>query len=152
MLRKCKPIPVSKYPTKEKIVDRTNCLAFALGIKRAKRRNGEFNLDKTHEPIETIFLKKAEKLGFNPKQFTQISRAEEAKTQGYIIRVYGFARDENPSNGTVSYDFHLIRRELDGQWVHKPGFFHKARYVTEEDWGIIYQQFGLQFVSFALDA
>ncbi len=152
MLRKCRPIPVQKFPTKETIVDRTNCLAFALGIKRAKRKKGEFSLEKTDEPIEITFLKKVKKLGFNQKQFRKISREDEAKTEGYIIRVYGFAKNVNQETNTISYDFHLIRREPDGKWVHKPGYYYPPMEVDEAFSFAIFQKYGFNFISFALDA
>lgn len=151
MLGKCKPIPYQEFPITQEIVDKTNCLAFALGINRAKRKNGEFNLEKTEEPIEKVFLKKVKELGFNPRQFKKISKEHEEKTKGYIIRIYGFEK-EIGEDQKVYYDFHLIRRELDGQWVHKPGFFYQARPVTKEDWLAIFRKFGVSYISFVLDA
>ena len=152
MPRKCKPIPYQKFPKKQKIIDGTNCLAFALGIKRAKRKPGEYGLEKTEKPIEITFLEKVKELGFDPKDFTLISKEDESKTQGYIIRLYGFSRMQTDENGENFYDFHLIRREPNGQWVHKPGFYYQPREVTGEDWYVIFQKFGNRYVSFAVNA
>ena len=73
MPRKFKPIPLEKFPTEKKVIDKTNCLAFALGLKRP-RRNGKYVLKMTDESMETIFLRKVKELGFNPKNFKKIEK------------------------------------------------------------------------------
>lgn len=148
---KCKPIPYQEFSTKQEIIDNTNCLAFVLGINRVKRKTGEFSLEKTDESIEVTFLKKVEELGFDPQRFKVISHKDEKDTYGYIIRVYGFVRKTNYFKKKTYYDYHLMRREPDGQWVHKPGFYYQARLVTQQDWGAIWLKYGGQFVSFSID-
>ena len=151
MFRKCKPISLEKFPKDQITTDKTNCLAFALGIKKPKRRKNQYSLLIAKEPIEKLFLKKVKELGFNPKQFRSIRRIEEEKEKGYIIRLYGFVPEETLDDG-IKYDFHVIRREPNGKWVHKPGFFFEPREILDDDWNLIFDKFGNRFISFALDA
>lgn len=151
MLKKCKPIPWDKFPTNQRTTDKTNCLAFAIGIKKPKRRKNQYSLIMSSEPIEILFLDKVKELGFDTKQFRRISRSQEEKEKGYIIRVYGFVPEET-LNCEVYYDFHVIRREPDGTWVHKSGFYFRPKEISHEDWGLIFEKYGNRFVSFALDA
>ena len=151
LLRKCKPIPIEQFPTDKKTTDYTNCLAFALGIKEPRKRENQYSLTPTKEEIGEIFLKKVKGLGFNPKQFRRITREEERTVGGYVIRVYGFVGEETIDDG-IRYDFHLIRRELDGRWVHKPGYYYKPQALTQEYWIAIHERFGNDFVSFELKA
>ena len=151
LLRKCKPIPLSRFPTDKRTIDRTNCLAFALGIKTPKWRKNQYSLIPSKEKIDEIFLKKVKELGLNPNQFKKINREDEKDVKGYVIRVYGFAPVETIDEG-LRYDFHLIRREPDGKWVHKPGFYYRQTEVTYEYWNAIHESFGNEFISFALEA
>ena len=152
MLRKkCRPIPLEEFPTDKKTTDYTNCLAFVLGIKKPRKKDNQYSLIPTKEEIGEIFLKKVRELGFNPKQFRKITREEERIVGGYIIRVYGFAAVETLEDG-IRYDFHLIRREPDGRWVHKPGYFYHPKAINQEYWIAICERFGNDFVSFALEA
>lgn len=146
--RKFKPISWKEFPKNKKVIEGTNCLAFALGIKNPKRKH-RYVLKMTAEPMETIFLKKVKKLGFNPQIFKQIDQDKEKEKKGYVIRVYGFEPEETEDG--IMYDFHVIRREPNGQWVHKPGFDYLPRKVTERDWRIIFEKFGNKFISFAIE-
>ena len=149
MPRKFKPIPEQKFPREQKILNGTNCLAFALGIKKIRRKKGKYSLEKTEEPIEITFLKKVKELGFNPRDFKKISSKEEEETPGYIIRVYGFKEKRTRDNKTI-YDFHVIRREPNGKWVHKPGFFYPPKKLENMDWYAINLIYGNKYVSFAV--
>lgn len=148
MPRKFKPISWEEFPKNQKVIDGTNCLAFVLGIKNPKRRK-RYVLEMTGEPMETIFLRKVKKLGFDPNNFRKIEPEEERKTKGYIIRVYGFIGEDTDEG--VMHDFHLIRREPDGQWVHKPGFGYKPQKISREYWNAIFEKYGNWFISFAIE-
>ena len=150
MFKKFRPIPWNKFPTAKEVIDETNCLAFVLGLKKIKRSKKQYCLEMTADPIETIFLRKVRKLGFNPKKFRIITQEQEKTTNGYIIRLYGFAPEEVIDEG-IHYDFHLIRREPNGTWVHKPGFRYRPRKISKDDWEMIFEKFGKRFVSFAVD-
>ncbi len=150
MSKKFMPITCEKFSKKKRAVFETNCLAFALGIcKKPKSRRERFELDKVL-PIDIAFLNKVKELGLDPTMFRKISKEEEVTTKGFIIRVYPFAKVAF-SNGKVQDDFHVIRREPCGLWVHKPGFGYPPRKVTLTDWLTIFDRYGNKFVSFAVD-
>lgn len=149
MSRKFKPIPWNEFPTSHEVITDTNCLAFALGIKKPMQKKHQYSLIMTQEPIAKTFLKKVKKLGFNPKNFKRIPNIQEEKEKGYVIRVYGFVPDET-LDGETFYDFHVIRREPDGKWVHKPGFLFRACEISKIEWEWILKKYGNRFVSFAI--
>ena len=142
--RKFNPIPYEKFMAIKKCRYGTNCLAFALGITRKRQNEKEYSLKQTGETIETIFLRKVKELGFNPNDFVQISPKEESEIHGYIIRVYSL-----PTTGDW-IDFHVIRREPDGRWVHKPGYFYLPEEISYWGWYAISQKYGERYVSFAV--
>ena len=149
MPKKFIPILYDLFPRESAIVDETNCLAFALGISRAARKKENYALE-TGIPIDKAFIKKVRKLGLDTKKFKKIKTEDEQNVSGYIIRVYDFA-DVRLTDGTVTKDFHLIRREPNGEWVHKPGFGYPPRKVSKEDWEVILERYGDRFVSFAIE-
>lgn len=150
MVKKFKPIPYELFPRNREIINGTNCLAFALGIDKTSQKGKNYNLENGDIPIEIAFLNKVYELGFNPKNFKKISTEDEAKVNGYVIRVYDFA-NVMLSDGRRTKDFHVIRREPNGHWVHKPGFGYCPRKVSMEDWRIIFLIYGNRFVSFAIE-
>ena len=150
MPRRFKPIPCQEFPTDEKTLARTNCLAFALGIKTVSKRNRKkYILENQEGSIETIFLKKVKELRFNPKDFKLLRKEEEWSAEGYIIRVYCFRTEMYNGSGTTC-KFHVIRREPNGKWVHKPGFFYQPYELTSADWNAIGKQYGSMYISFSV--
>lgn len=113
-------LPYDKWPTE--LNARTNCLAFQLGL--------AIDLGKDYLELGRLFhtrisvndpslLKAYEQLltalGF---EWRKILRPDDANSDEYIFQMYGpFHLDDYPY-----YDFHAIRRELDGTWVHKTTF------------------------------
>ncbi len=147
MLQKFKPFPYEEFPKDWKYIDDTNCLAFALGLIDPHKKD-MYLLERTDEPIKNIFLNCVKKLGFNPQNFNPINQEEEKRTEGYIIRIYGFEAVE--TNIGILYDFHVIRREPNGKWVHKPGFGCIPCEITPKDLEEISKRYGKEFVSFAI--
>ena len=150
MHKKYIPIPCEVYPREREVVDGTNCLAFALGLYEPKwgAERDQYNLE-IGIPIEKAFLKKVRELGFNTKNFKRIKTEDEAKCAGYVIRVYDFV-NVKLNDGTITEDFHVVRREPSGKWFHKPGYGCYQRRVSIEDWIIILTQYGKRYVSFAI--
>ena len=151
MHKKYIPIPYEAFPREREVVDGTNCLAFVLGLYEPKwgAERDEYNLD-ISMPIEKAFLKKVRELGFDTKKFKKIKTEDETKVTGYVIRVYDFVNIKL-NDGTITEDFHVIRREPNGKWFHKPGYGYYQRRVSIEDWIIILRQYGKRCVSFAME-
>ncbi len=149
MTKKFTPIPYNLFPNDVETINGTNCLAFALGICKPRYENAEYELDSAKSSIEAAFLEKVQELGFNPKKFRRIREEDEEKVKGYVIRVYDFANIKL-ADGTTVQDFHVIRREPNGQWVHKPGFGYEPREISIQDWRVIFWRYGISFVSFAI--
>lgn len=151
MHKKYIPIPYEAFPREREVVDGTNCLAFVLGIYEPKWgvEREQYNLA-IDMPIEKAFLKKVRELGFDTKSFKRIQTEDEEKVKGYVIRVYDFAKVKL-NDGTIAEDFHVIRREPNGKWFHKPGYGFYQRRVSKEDWIIILRHYGNRHVSFAIE-
>jgi hypothetical protein len=151
MHKKYIPIPYEAFPREREVVDGTNCLAFALGIYEPKwgDEREEYNLERGIT-IKKAFLKKVRELGFDIQNFKRIKTEDEANCAGYVIRVYDFVKVKL-NDGTITEDFHVIRREPNGKWFHKPGYGYYQRRVSIEDWIIILRQYGDRFVSFVIE-
>lgn len=151
MRKKYIPIPYEVFPREREVIDGTNCLAFAMGIYEPKwgAERKQYNLE-MGIPIEKAFLKKVRELGFDTKKFKRIKTEDEEKWAGYVIRVYAFVKLKL-EDGTITDDFHVIRREPNGKWFHKPGYGYYQRRVSIEDWIIILRQYDNGFVSFAIE-
>ena len=149
MRKEFTPIPYKLFPIEKEIIDGTNCLAFALGIYKPCEEGEDYNLQ-NNIPIDKAFLNKVSKLGFDTKKFRKIRTEDEAKVKGSIIRIYQFSK-VTLSDGTNTDDFHVIRREINGLWVHKPGFGYCPRVVSITDWMTIWSIYGNGFVSFAIE-
>lgn len=151
MHKKYRPIPYEVFPQEREVVDGTNCLAFALGLYEPRwgAERDEYNLE-IGMLIDKAFLKKVDELGFDKKKFKRIKTEDEVKVKGYVIRVYDFV-NVKLNDGTITADFHVIRREPDGKWFHKPGYGFYQRRVSIEDWIIILRQYSNGFVSFAIE-
>ena len=152
MKKKIRPIPIEEFPNVN-----TNCLGFAIGS--TKNINGINYFSLNHNfTIDEAFIKKIKSLGYTniPRR---IENLEEAKPNEYVFKVIGFKEKKDYFDSILElkacrkiFDFHVLRRELDGTWVHKPGWFNPPCSICEEDWAWIYESFGKKFVLFALAA
>ena len=142
-------IDVDNYPKEIS----SNCLAFALGqLKSVSSMSELYNLDYLL-PIDKAFEKKVEGFGFD--NLRRIHSIKELIENEYGFIVFGF----KPYKVTLQiskisltyYDFHVIRRELDGTWVHKPGWNANACIMQKTDWKNIYEEFDGKHVLFAME-
>ncbi len=152
MAKRIRPIPVHLFPDIE-----TNCFGFAIGnTEIVLETKKTYNLN-PYIPLANSFLSKLKKLGYT--QFPRkIEKLEEAKPCEYIFMLYGFKWERARIDSILGFtrgkkipNYHIIRREPDGLWVHKPGWDTKPRLVTSDDWAYIHRNFGHNYVLFALD-
>lgn len=117
----------------------TNCLAFALGLDVS---NNDFQVlfgnfagisgmnnilsgeNISKEIIIEIFKKTCSTIGLKCRVLTSLNLASKDE---YVIGIFGLYPIVPKSfdyygTKTYSYDFHFVRRDLDGTWVHKPSF------------------------------
>lgn len=112
------PLPYDKWPVE--LRTETNCLAFALGLTKENSSYDSFVSWTSEFPIPSfskVFERLLDELGL---EWKIISRPKEADSDEFVIQIYGFYMYRNFLD--YSLDFHVIRRELDGTWVHKPDF------------------------------
>lgn len=112
------PLDISNWPYE--LSTYTNCLAFACGFNFPDYNKNIFvppeNIDIV-DYIEYIF--KVSNL-----LYRKIS-SHEAENDEYIIQI----------RKTSFGNFHVIRRELDGTWVHKQGWYNAPKQIL--DWKYI---------------
>lgn len=105
------PLDIDDWPYE--VNSKTNCLAFALGLPYPDMHCSLFTTKSyplsDAKTLLEIFLKE---LNLN---FRKINSIEEAHLDEYILQVY-------EHKFVSSKYFHIIRRNLDGRWVHKPGW------------------------------
>lgn len=117
----------------------TNCLAFALGLDipdpdyhhffggfgNISGSQAKFVGDRIPSSlVAEVFVDTCHTIGLNCRP---ISSPDHASSTEYVIGLFGVypSVDNYRSNFQetyYSYDFHLVRRNLDGSWVHKPGW------------------------------
>lgn len=141
-------IDIDNYPKNNS----SNCLAFALGqLKSVSSMSELYNLDYLL-PIDKAFEKKVERFGFD--NLRRIHSIKELHENEYGFIVFGFKKYkislEISKTFLNYYDFHVIRRELDGTWVHKPGWNANACIMQKSDWKNIYEEFDGKHVLFAM--
>lgn len=147
-----KPIGIDKWP----VGVNTNCLGFAIGHEESFERYEERTVCLDHcLEIGESFIAKLKALSYNVPR--RIKGIDEVKGNEFVIAVFGFASYQTfkQFSGIVGVedDFHLVRRELDGTWVHKPGWNQSPRVVTEEDEEDIRKKFDVSKVAlFAFEA
>ncbi len=152
MSKKFAAISPEQYPTKFSSGYGTNCLAFALGITEPVRLHSSmYDLDSC-SPIFAAFYKKFSELFGSSESLRQLNSIEEAKKNEYVFMVFDFTSYITKRYGMeiTLYDFHVARRELDGRWVHKPGWSESPCYINQQDWTGIFREFGERYVLFAL--
>lgn len=129
-------LPYDKWPTEFNA--RTNCLAFQLGltIDLGKDYLELGRLVTPHITVDIQTLQKAyeqllTEFGF---EWRKILRVDDTNNDEYVFQIYGpFHSDDYPY-----YDFHVIRRELDGTWVHKPTFGSYPEIIEWKCFSILY--------------
>ena len=149
--RQIKPISLRDWPR----FTYTNCFGFAIGYSEYLEfyEVEIFNMDKTLG-IKEAFCTKIEELGYNlPRCINEIS---EANSDEYVLAVFGFVNYQEKTLFGKEIDvpdYHLMRRELDGTWVHKMGWYQEPRVVNSNDARIILDVFGAdKVVLFAFQA
>lgn len=140
-----RPISIENYPREIS----SNCLGFALGLcESVPEQSTKYNLD-SRLSIEQSFLLKVKELGFEPPRL--ISSIEEVKEGEYAFMVFDFKlhKEFHPFVGWLNYwDYHVVRREPNGTWVHKPGWNEPPCKIN--NWEEIFQEFGNKYVLFAI--
>ena len=120
------------------LLSQTNCLAFALGLAVDL---GDDYLDFGHLFETNSKLTKSDFSGTFERllteldlQWRKITSPDEALNDEYIIQTYGlYDLDCFPY-----YDFHVIRRDLNGVWVHKPSFRYRPEIIEWKSFSLIY--------------
>ena len=140
----------------------TNCLAFALGLDYPDPKEhsyyGSFGsiCSAQHlftrseiassDLIQKTFIETCQLLGLNCRH---ISSPNEAQSFEYIIGVFGMYPCMNSvtwrGDPIYQYDFHLVRRNLDGTWVHKPGWYDNPEKVEWKCLQLLYPERPLYF-------
>ena len=148
MPMKITPIAICNFPSIS-----TNCLGFGIGNTTPVRESEELYVLDHHLPIAEAFLKKLTEMGYEDLP-RQIQSVDEVKDGEYVIMVYDFTEYhvKNPFTGwETHWDYHVVRRELNGTWVHKPGWYDQPCEIhTEAEWEAIYDEFGHEYVLFAV--
>lgn len=147
MPKKITPVAIHNFPSIS-----TNCLGFGIGNTTPVLKSEDLYVLDHHVPIAEAFLKKLTEMGYE-KLPRQIQYVDEAKDDEFVIMVFDFTefRYKHPFMGwETHWDYHVVRREADGTWVHKPGWNEPPCEIrTEADWDAIYREFGREYVLFA---
>lgn len=145
------PINISDFPADLC----TNCFGFALGDVQSLKglfESRKYNLD-GNLTVAEAFKEKLTDLGY-AKMPRQISTVEEAQPNEYVLMVVATDTCLVPNffdKPDVCWNAHIVRRELDGTWVHKPGWKEQPCEVKTEDWeSVIFDEFGHEYVLFAV--
>lgn len=112
------PISINEWP--EELNKSTNCIAFALGLPISDKDGKLFNSPDTK--IKDDLLTFFEVMGLN---YREIEDIKEAKDDEIIIQGYDYWQIMGGD------DSHVVRRELDGTWVHKQGW-NRAPIIIED--------------------
>lgn len=150
--KKIRPLNIKDFNPNPK----SNCLAFAIGDTRNPDSFEDgFDLDHNFK-IEEAFLKKLTQLGYDELPH-QIEKIEDALPNEYVFLLFDWTEYNQKvpclNFWVTSWDYHVARRELDGTWVHKPGWKDSPCEISsQEDWNSLYNEFGEKYVLFALAA
>lgn len=153
MTKKIRPIAIQEFPSVE-----TNCLGFAIGYTaEVKESHSCFNLN-SNLSIDEAFISKLIDLGYDISNLRKLENLEDAKSYEYIFKIIGFNwvsamvfdYDSFKYVPKLVADYHVVRREPDGTWVHKPGWKDIPCIIKDSDWVEIEEEFGKKFVLFAL--
>lgn len=116
------PMSIEEFNNKLAGGKEANCMLFAFGTFRDMSKSIlDYNLwGFRTTPIKEI----VEKAGaeFGRLKLRKIDSLDVVPKNKYIIGFY-LKKPRNEYEG--HYDYHFIRRELDGSWVEKPSWIHK---------------------------
>ena len=146
-----KPIGIDKWPVGVK----TNCFGFAIGHTESLESWEVFTFDLNHaQEVGVAFESKLRGLGYKVPR--RISKLVEANEDEFVLAVFGFVSYELKlrfRKKMVIGDYHVVRREIGGTWVHKPGWYQSPRVVTKVDEEEIRSKFDVSKVAlFAFEA
>lgn len=123
---------------------KANCMLFAFGKTKDDNMSIlDYNLwGFRTKPIKEI----VEKAGaeFGGLKLRKIDSLEVAPKDKYLIGFYL----QNPKDEYGEYDYHFIRRELDGSWVEKPNWIKQACIANLADLRI---EFGMDPILFVVE-
>lgn len=100
--------PLSSKEWPSRLVESTNCLAFALGLPFPDADRFIFTPTFLKSFISELLLE----LGF---EYRELKSSKKARSDEVVIECF----ENLGSNGS----FHVIRRNCDGTWVHKEGWY-----------------------------
>lgn len=147
-----RPVGIRQWP----VGVNTNCLCYAVGCTDpwGIYETSHMALD-TELEIGDAFQKRVVELGYIPPR--RIGKIAEANPEEFVLAVFGFSNYDRfvRFQGIISVegDYHVVRREPDGTWVHKPGWYQSPRVVTEADEEEIRRKFDVSKVAlFAFEA
>jgi len=123
------PLNPEQWP--EELNKSTNCLAFALGLPYADEEKLLFSTD-----FQKRFI--CETLTAMNFEFREISSLNDLKDNEIVIKCY---KDIN-----IPGNFHVIRRNLDGTWVHKEGWYEAPEKI--HSWSIMNLKYPPEKASF----
>jgi len=103
------PLDFNEWP--EELNKSTNCLAFVLGLPIPDKNYKLFN--GSNAPIKEDILEFFKIMHLEWREITDI---QDAENDEIIIQGYEFWQT------LAGEDFHIVRRNLNGNWVHKPGW------------------------------
>ena len=138
------PLSANDYPYVH-----TNCLAFALGLTLTDideiiyAKIGSIS-GIPCRLIRPAFLMDCWTLGLNCRI---IYNQKEVHPDEHLIKVYGFVPVKLGYGLRYPYGFHIIRRNLDGTWEHKPGYVLPPEKVR---WDRLESEFGTESKMFAI--
>jgi len=146
MPKRLKAIPISEFPSVS-----TNCLGFAIGNTIPVRESEDLYVLNHKRTISEAFFEKLTELGYEHPR--QINSVEDAYSNEFILMVFDFSeyhRKHMFMGWETHWNYHVARRELDGSWVHKPGWDEPPCEIhSESDWEEIFNEFGRKYVLFA---
>lgn len=136
------PLTVKEFNNLNMKDNKANCMLFAFGTFRDKSKSIlDYNLwGFRSTPIKEIVEEAGKKFG-NIK-LRKIISTNEAPENSYIIGFYL----KKTNDDYIGYDYHFIRRELDGSWVEKPGWIEPACTANLADLRIEYGMDPVLFV------
>ena len=128
------PLVLDEYPHIH-----VNCLAFALGLTVPDPGENIYGYlgcisGIAQYNIEIGFTRDCEVLGIHCRK---ISSEEECLEGEHLVKVYGFYFIHGP--GYTYRDFHVIRRQSDGTWIHKLEYGEPCEVIT--DWDAFHKEY-----------
>lgn len=146
--KRVRPISINDYK------NYGNCVSFALGYTESLESleaQRKFNLDDSL-PIEEAVIKKMEEYDYElPRRINSIDEVGPNEVALIFFKFTPFMvripfMDELQKFWTT----HAIRVEMDGTFVHKPGWIERPCEIsTQEAWEDIFDEFGREYVIFA---